>query len=249
MKILHLDIETAPNLAHVWRLWDENVPLDRLLESGYILCWTAKWHGEDEIFFRSRLDYSKDDMLLFLWELLDASDAVVHYNGRKFDIPWINAEFVKRGFLPPSPYRQIDLLETVKKQFKFPSNKLEYVAKELGVGEKMKTSGYQTWIGCMNNQVDSWKEMEEYNIQDVKILESLYVRLLPWIKGHANHGLFTTGEVPICPNCGSKHLHKRGFTHTLASTYQRYRCYTCGHWSKDNKILNKKQYKTTSIGL
>jgi predicted RNA-binding Zn-ribbon protein involved in translation (DUF1610 family) len=249
MKILLLDIETAPNLAHVWGLWDQNVGLPQLLDSGYMLCWAAKWYGSDHTMFRSLQDYTKEQMLLLLWDLLDEADAVVHYNGRKFDVPWINSEFVRLGFLPPSPYKQIDLLETVKKQFKFPSNKLEYVVDALGVGKKQKTSGHELWIGCMANTPNAWNEMQAYNIQDVAILEALYVKLIPWVKGHANHGLFSDGTEPVCPNCGGNHLQKRGLTHTLASVYQRYRCTDCGHWSKDNTILNRKKFKTTSIGL
>ena len=249
MKILLLDIETAPNLAHVWGLWDQNVGLPQLLDSGYILSWAAKWYKEKEVKFASLQYHTKKEMLVEMWDLLNEADAVVHYNGRRFDVPYLNAEFVQIGLLPPSPFKQIDLLETVKKQFKFPSNKLEYVVKALGVGEKFKNSGHELWIGCMVNNPDAWKEMSTYNIQDVNILQALYEKLIPWIKGHANYSLYSDGSVPVCPNCGGKHLHKRGFTHTLASIYQRYRCADCGHWSKDNKILNKKQYKTTSIGL
>ena len=80
-------------------------------------------------------------------------------------------------------------------------------------------------------------------------MEQLYIKFIPWIKGHANYGLYSDGESPMCPNCGSTHLQKRGLAHTLASTFQRYKCMNdkCGHWSKDNKPLNRKQFKTTSI--
>jgi len=33
MQILLLDIETAPNTAHVWGLWNQNVSLNQLMES------------------------------------------------------------------------------------------------------------------------------------------------------------------------------------------------------------------------
>lgn len=249
MRILLLDIETAPNLAHVWGLWDQNIGLPQLLESGYILCWAAKWYGEDEVLFSSLEKHSNVKMLHKMWKLLNEADAVVHYNGKRFDIPWLNAEFVKIGMLPPAPYKQIDLLQTVKFQFKFPSNKLEYVVKALGVGEKFKNSGHELWIGCMANQPQAWAEMEHYNKQDVLILESLYVKLIPWIKGHANHSLLCDGSVAVCPSCGGNHLQKRGLTHTLSSTYQRYQCTDCGTWSRDNIILDRKKYKTTSVNL
>lgn len=246
MKILLLDIETAPNLAHVWKLWDENVPLERLLQSGYILCWAAKWLGKEDVIFSSRKKHSQKVMLAKMHRLLDEADAVIHYNGKRFDIPWINKEFIITGLTPPSPYKQIDLLETAKRQFKFPSNKLEYVAKALGVGEKMKHSGYGVWLGCMNGDKESWAEMQAYNIQDVIILEKVYYKLQPWIKGHANHSLFSAGNL-VCPHCGGTHHQKRGFSYTLASKFQRYRCIDCGTWFKDNTILNRKVFKTSEV--
>lgn len=248
MKILLLDIETAPNLAYVWGLWEQNVALTQLVEQDYLLCWAAKWYGEDKVIHSTVWDDGKYKMMKDMWKLLDEADAVVHYNGKKFDIPWINREMLLEGMLPPSPYRQIDLLETVKKTFRFPSNKLEFVAKELGVGKKINTN-FELWVGCIKGDKESREKMSEYNVNDTILLERVYEVLLPWIKGHANHALFSDGSAPICPNCGSDKLHKRGLTHTLASVFQRYRCTNCGHWSKDSKRLNSKQYKTTSIAL
>ena len=110
MKILTLDIETAPNTANVWGLFKENIPLQRLTESGYILCWSAKWLGEKEIYFNSLHESNKEDMLQQIHNLLGEADSVVHYNGTRFDIPWLNREFAEVHFAPPAPYHQIDLL-------------------------------------------------------------------------------------------------------------------------------------------
>lgn len=246
MKILLLDIETAPNLAYVWKLWDENVGLDMLIQSHYMLCWSAKWLGSDEIHFASKQKFNTRQMLKPLHALLDEADAVIHYNGKRFDIPHINREFITNGFVPPSPYKQIDLLETVKRQFRFPSNKLQHVAQQFGLAGKVKHDGFSLWVGCIENDQASWEKMQEYNIQDVVLLEQVYDKLLPWIKGHANHSIHNTGEL-VCPHCGSAHVQKRGFTHTLASTFQRYQCKGCGTWFKDNVILNRKDYKTSEI--
>jgi predicted RNA-binding Zn-ribbon protein involved in translation (DUF1610 family) len=247
LKILHLDIETAPNLAYVWGLWDQNVGIEQIAERDYILCWAAKWNGVGGTSYDySRFYSGKKQMLIKMWELLDEADAVVHYNGKRFDIPWLNREFLQIGLTPPSPYKQIDLVETCKKQFRFPSNKLDYVSKELGLGKKIKTD-FSLWLGCMRDETESWDKMIEYNINDTLLLEKLYNYLLPWIKNHANHNLYNDGSELLCPNCGGNHLQKRGFTQTLASVYQRYKCIDCGHWSKDNKILNRKQHKATSI--
>jgi DNA polymerase elongation subunit (family B) len=230
MKLLLLDIETAPNLAHVWGLWQQNVAVNQIIDSGYVLCWGAKWLGQDEIFFNS-LHSNPKDMLDNVHRLLGECDAVVHYNGASFDIPTLNREFVSNGMRPPAPYKQIDLLKTVKSQFRFPSNKLEYVAKALGIGEKMKHSGHELWIRCMADDATGWEEMKQYNIKDVMLLENLYHRLQPWIKGHPNHGLYDVAGV--CPVCGSHNLHHRGRARTGTGIYLRLQCQDCGAWSRE----------------
>lgn len=246
MKILLLDIETYPNLVHTWGLWQQNVAINQIITPGYTLCYAAKWLGEDGVYFDS-IYMSKQDMFLNgLHKLLEEADAVVHYNGDNFDIPTINREFIIAGITPPSPSKQMDLLKTVKLKFKFPSNKLDYVAQALGVGKKVKHEGHELWIKCGENDPDAWATMMEYNINDVILLEKVYNILRPWIKGHVNYSLKADNAL-VCPHCGSKKHQKRGFTHTLTSRFQRYRCSDCGTWFKDNVILNRNEYKTSEI--
>jgi hypothetical protein len=246
MKLLLLDIENSPHLGYVWGLWQQNVALSQLVSVTHILCYAAKWLDSDEVYFDSLQKSSKKKMLKGIHKLIDEADAVIHYNGQRHDMPHLNREFMEVGLNPPSPYKQIDLLITAKRQFKFPSNKLEYIAKALGVGEKMKTSGFELWLGCMRDDKQAWAEMMAYNIQDVLILEKVYYKLQPWIKGHANHSLHSVNTL-VCPRCGGTHLHKRGFSYTLASKFQRYQCNACGGWLKDNTILNHKDFKTSEI--
>jgi DNA polymerase elongation subunit (family B)/DNA-directed RNA polymerase subunit RPC12/RpoP len=228
LKILLLDIETAPNLAHVWGLWNQNVGTTQLIASGYTLCFSAKWFNDDEVMFHSIHHDGETEMLYKLWNLLDEADAVVHYNGTKFDIPTCNKEFITHNIAPPSSYHQIDLLKVARDRFRFPSNKLDYVAQALGVGKKVKHIGHELWIKCMAGDNKAWEMMREYNVQDVALLERVYVKMLPWIKNHPNHGLYTDETVPVCPNCGSKHVIKKGTETTKTVKYQRYRCMGCG---------------------
>ena len=231
MKILLLDIETSPNSAYVWGLWQQNVSLSQIKESSYVMCWAAKWLGEKEIFFDSTHKSKPAKMLKGIHALLDKADAVVHYNGTKFDIPTLNKEFLLHGLPPPAPYRQIDLLRTVRNQFKFPSNKLDYVAQRLGLGAKHETN-FQLWIDCMNNVPKAWKAMELYNKQDVVLLEKVYHKVLPWVKNHPNRNLYNENDKGTCPSCGSHKLQKRGTARTIGGTYQRYQCQACGTWSR-----------------
>lgn len=240
MKILLLDIETAPNVAWVWGIFKENIPIDRIISSGYVLCWAAKWLGEDDILFDSIYNSTPKKMLKKIHKLIEEADVVIHYNGTRFDIPTLNKEFLLHNILPPAPYKQIDLLKVARSKFKFTSNKLDYVAKSLGVGEKTKHLGYQTWIRCMEKDPEAWEIMEEYNKQDVRILEAVYQRLLPWIPNHPNHGLYS--DLMVCPSCGSDSLTRRGYSFTSAGKYQRYQCNACGSWCKDRKGVQEDTY-------
>lgn len=247
MKILHLDIETAPNKAYVWGLFGQNIGLNQIVESGYTMCWAAKWEGEKEIFFSSLNQESNEDMLQKIWELLDEADAVVHYNGEKFDIPTLNKEFLLLGWEPPSPYHHIDLLKTVRKRFRFTSNKLDYVAGQLGIGAKTKHNGMDLWHQCMLGDSKAWAIMERYNKQDVRLLPKLYKKLLPWIKNHPNHSLFMETDRPVCPNCGSHHVVKKGFETTLTMKYQRYKCTGCGLPIRGRTNISTKEEKANTL--
>ena len=233
MKILLLDIETAPNRTYTWGLWNQNIAPSQIEEPGYTLCWAAKWLGKSRMHYASLFKDGKEAMLEEIYDMLDLADVVIHYNGKKFDIPILNQEFLSLGWAPPSPIIQIDLLRVVRSNFKLQSNKLSYVAHYLGLGGKLPHKGMELWRECMNMVPSAWKTMEAYNKQDVTLLEKLYARLIPWIRNHPNYGLFINAKEKICPNCGSNSLQKRGKAYTNTLTYQRYRCNACGSWSKD----------------
>lgn len=227
-KILLIDIENSPALAYVWGLFHEDINLQRLVQPKELLCFAARWLGSEETFWYSAQD--KDNMLMQLHKLLDEADGVIHYNGDSHDMPIINAEFLKAGFPPPSPYKNIDLYKTIKRDFLFTSAKLEHVAKELGLRPKLADGGFETWAGCMRNEQWAWDLIRVYNIGDLDPLEDLYFRVLPWIQQHVSFAAFSHGH--CCPNCGSLFMVKRGYAHTKVSVFQRWRCNDCGKWSR-----------------
>jgi len=229
MRILLLDIETSPNTALVWGLFKQNIAITHLIDSSKTLCWAAKWVGEDEIMFSSLSTATRKKMIKQIYNLLNEADVVVHYNGKHFDIPILNVEFISLGLVPPDTYKQVDLLEVARKHFRFTSNKLDYVLKALKIGAKVEHKGVELWIGCMNNDEASWRKMEEYNIGDVVPLERLYERLLPWITNHPNTALYLADiGSPRCTNCGSVQIIRKGIETTKTQRYQRYRCKDCG---------------------
>lgn len=232
MKLLMLDVETAPHMAAVWGLWQQNVAINQILKPGYTLSWAAKWYGKRQIFFDSILSGHRP-MMYGIYALLREADAVCHYNGSKFDIPTLNKEFLLMSLTPPPPSLQIDLLQVARRRFRLASNKLDYVAQQLGVGKKLAHKGFDLWLECMAKDPIAWKKMEAYNKQDVRLLEKVYTRMLPWIKNHLN--LSVLKERPGCPNCGSTDSQRHGYTFTKSCKYKRYQCSACGTWHRDTK--------------
>jgi DNA polymerase elongation subunit (family B) len=238
LNILLLDIETAPNLAYVWGLFKQNISPDKITESSYVLCWSAKWLDKPGMRFDSIKKSDPKLMLSRIHTLLDRADAVVHYNGTKFDIPTLNKEFLKKGLGPPAPYKQIDLLQVARKVFRFESNKMDYVAQTLKIGEKVRHEGFELWVKCMEKDVQAWKKMEAYNRHDVVLLEKLYRQLIPWIENHPNHGAYE--DLPVCPNCGGEHYQQSGFRVTKVMKYPRFHCQDCGTWFRGSKSVSPK---------
>lgn len=238
MRVLHVDLETAPNIAHVWQLWDVNVSLNQLIVPSYILCWAAKWDGERDVHFaRVRHDArggvvpaSRRVMLERIHALLSQADAVVTYNGARFDLPKLRGEFIAAGLDPPAPFKSIDLFLTARR-LGYPSSKLAYVAQALGVGSKVKHEGHDLWKACMADDEAAWGRMRRYNEGDVRLQERVYHRLRPWIAGHPNAGLYVDGDDPVCPRCASKRLQRRGFAAKNERKFQRFQCSGCGGWS------------------
>lgn len=237
LKILFYDIETAPNLSYVWGKYEQDVIAYE--KEWYMLCFAYKWLGEKKVHAVSLPDfklYKKDKqndkhVIEKLWELFNEADIVIAHNGDKFDQRKSNARFAYHGLTPPSPYKTIDTKKVAKKYFAFNSNKLDDLGDHLGIGRKIQTGGFSLWKGCMEGDEKAWKKMIQYNKNDVKLLEDVYLKLRPWITNHPNLNIML-GTDRNCPNCGSNQLQKRGTYKTNTNVYQQYWCKSCGKWPR-----------------
>lgn len=243
MKILIFDVETAPTLAHVWQAWKANISINQIMEHGYVLCWAAKWLGEEEVTYASLDEHGEELMLSSLHDMMDEADFLVAHNGGKFDVPVMNTAFLKAGMSPPSPSKMIDTLKEAKKHFRFFHNKLDYLGEFLGLGRKVEHEGHELWVKCMQGDGEAWSKMIEYNIQDVELLEQVYLRLRPWMKTHPSIPNTETQET-YCPRCGSTHIHYRGYIETRVSRFRRFQCQECGGWGRERLSILTKDDKT-----
>jgi DNA polymerase elongation subunit (family B) len=234
IKILVTDIECIPMRAWVWGLRDQNIPISMIEEDPRIICFAAGWLGgkkKDIEFYAEWQKGGREAMLAEAWRLMDEADAIVGYNSKGFDIKWLKAELAVEGYTPPSPHKDIDLYTAVKSQFRFPSNKLDYVAQRFDLGAKTAHAGWSLWSDVIDGDPKAQKLMEKYNIQDVALTEKLHDHILPWIPNYPNIALFGDGEVG-CRKCGGISFHKRGTVATATAVYQRVVCSDCGTWSR-----------------
>lgn len=245
-KIGVLDIETSPLEVYAWGLWDQNTGVEQIKTEWTILSYAFKWLGKPKVIFkhtggRGQSKVRNDsELLLDLWEILDQADIIIAQNGKKFDIKKINARMAMMKMSPYSPIRVIDTLEVAKKHFGFTSNKLAWTSKHLASSSKSehrRFPGFLLWAECLLDNPKAWAEMKKYNIQDVVSTEEYYFTIRPWIKGHPNLGIYTDGEVPLCPKCGSTKLQRRGVIISQTTRYHRYQCQHCGGWSRSKIML------------
>jgi len=237
-KILIYDIETAPILSFVWKIWKENIGVKQIVRDWHVIAWAAKWHGEKKIFYRDqrKAGNMEDDKELIteLYAMLNEADVVVTHNGRKFDNRKVNARLIVNGFKPVKVSKQEDTCVMAKKYFGFTSNSLEFLSDKINKKFKKlkhdKFPGFELWAEVLKGNLSAWKEMERYNKHDVLATEELYDRLKPWSSTH-----FGIHQDEHQCKCGSTDLERQGYNYTLTGKYQQYRCRDCGHWSRSTK--------------
>lgn len=235
-KILLFDIETSPNLAFVWGKYQQDVI--EFKEEWYLLSFCAKWL-DGETIVKGLIDYpsykkepaNDRELVTDLWKLFNEADIIIGHNGDKFDIRKSNTRFIEHWLTTPEPYKTIDTLKVAKKYFSFNSNRLDDLGRRLGVGRKVKTGGFELWLGCINGDSKAWDLMKKYNKQDVLLLERIYLKLRPWIQNHPNVAIISSRE-EACPACRSFNLQRRGFGFTKSGKFPRYQCMDCGKWSQ-----------------
>lgn len=229
-KRWYVDIETAPATVYTFSLWKPIIGMEQIIEPSRIICFSAQWEGGKNEFY-SEHTHGREAMLQALYDGLDAADEVVHYNGDRFDIPWISGELILSGFDRPSPFSSTDLFRVSRKHMRLLSGKLDYLSLRLLNERKVHHSGFSLWRDCLAGDEKAWRTMERYNRQDVRLMPKIYSILQPYIPVKVNRGL---GLEFACARCGSDNLQRRGNRKTATGIYQQYRCNSCGGWSQDS---------------
>jgi DNA polymerase elongation subunit (family B) len=230
-KRLYFDIEVSANIVMSWNVgYKINLSYDSVIKERAIICICYKWEDEKEV---HALHWDKKQcdkkLLQEFIKVANQADELVGHNGDKFDLPWIRTRCLYHRVDLFPKYVTIDTLKLSRRQFRFNSNRLDYIASYLGIGKKIKTD-FNLWKDIVLNKCDkSMKKMIDYCKQDVKLLEEVHKQLRVHDTAKTHFGVAFGQDRGTCPECGSDELIVNNRRITASGTkYIQYKCKTCG---------------------
>jgi uncharacterized protein YprB with RNaseH-like and TPR domain len=208
IKRLFFDIETSPNIVYSWRIgYNLNITPENIINERAIICISYKWEDEDKIYTLTWDENLCDKkMLIDFLKIANTADELIAHNGDRFDIKWIRTRCIFHR-IPMFPnYKTLDTLKKAKSGFNFNSNKLDYIAQFLGVGAKVKHSGFDMWKGVMQNDKVALSEMVNYCEGDIIVLEDVFLTMQNYIKMNTHAGVINNNLKYSCPSCSSENI-------------------------------------------
>lgn len=228
---MFFDLETSPNIGFFWSAgYKINVDYTNIIREREIICICYKWEGERKV-HSLQWDGKQSDkkMLIDFMQVMKDADEMIGHNGDKFDLAWIRTRCLFHRIPMFPTYRTIDTLKAARSKFRFNSNRLNYIADYLGVGNKHHTT-FDLWRKIVLDKCDtSMKKMVAYCKQDVKLLERVFVEIAPHLEPKMHHGALMDGnDRGSCPHCGSVNLHKKRIRSTPTGLLKAdYECNGC----------------------
>lgn len=232
-KRLYFDIETAPNIGFFWQSgFKLNIGPQNIIKERAIICICYKWE-EDKETHALNWDSKQCDkkMLSDFIKVLNTADEIVGHNGDKFDLAWVRTRCLYHKLEMFPTYTSIDTLKVARSKFKFNSNKLNYIATFLGIGQKIKTD-YDLWKDIvLKKDAKAMDKMIKYCKMDVVLLEKVHKALSNHIPAKTHFGVIFGGYKGSCPECGSDDIIKKDRRILASGTIKIiYRCKTCGKY-------------------
>lgn len=234
-KILFYDEETPPYKAWVWSPGKQYVGHKQLVKNHDrpgIICITYCWNDGKPA---QSIDwgYEEQDTGKVVEEfdkILKTADHVIGKNNKRFDDKVLNACRMFAG-LPGNPdwskYTD-DLEQHMRKHFRLPSQSLDYISGQLGLGGKVKME-MQDWIDIVEKNENGRKslaKMIRYGKKDVVDTRTIWNRLAEHFEPKFNVATFNDLRF-ACKRCAGSNLAKAGTRVSGGTKYQRYDCKDC----------------------
>lgn len=243
-KILSFDLEVSPALGWFYPpTWETGII--KVEDRQRLMSFAYQWVGEEKIkslclydmpFYN--LDKADDKALVEeLHFVMSQADILLGQNSDNFDVKMANYFFIRNGLEPIPPTRSIDTKKIAKRYFRFANNKLDNLGEELGVGGKTKITQGDIWYDCfILGDKESWRLMNEYCENDVRITTAIYLKMRGFMRNHPNLARLT-GDFDSCPTCGGFNYRVRSYRTSNLQRYHQYSCNECGTYFNDRKAV------------
>jgi len=242
MKRLFIDIETSPNIVFSWRTgWKISIDEQNLIKERAIICICYKWQHEKKV-HSLKWDKKQSDKRIIekIVPVLNKAHEICGHNVEAFDLPWIRTRAVFYDIKTSPHYKCVDTLSFARKQLYLNSNKLDYLARYLGIGVKIKTE-FNLWKKIiLKNCRASLDKMIKYCKRDVVLVESVFYRLENHMAVQTHAGVLAGYEKWTCPRCESGYV-ILNLTRVTATGIKRRQmvCRKCGR----NYTISDKVYR------
>lgn len=246
IKRLYVDIETSPMMVYSWRIGRKiDLSHDNIIREPAIICICWKWEGkpvESLTWDRQQCDKAMLDKFI---RVLTKADEVIGHNGDRFDLPWIRTRCFYHGIKIDHQLPSVDTLKQARRGFNFPSNRLDYLGKYMGVGRKKETGGFGLWKGVMDKDAKALRLMVDYCKQDVELLERVHHKLYAYAKPTTHIGVLEGGYKHWCQRCGSGNVKMNGDTYVTAAGIEMgsVMCKDCGTKRRMSKAVIEREVK------
>ena len=205
-KRIFFDIETSYCQGWFWNpSFKTSISYDQVITPSAIICICWKAEGSSKV---NHLTWNKGDdkeMMDKFYSVIEDADEVVAHNGDNFDIKWIRTRFLLHGYKSMPDIKSIDTLKISRSKFRFKSNRLDNIGKELGFGGKKDTGGIELWHDIIQrNSKNAMARMVDYCKRDVELLEKVFLKLEGFSKPKTHIGRFIGGDSCDCQYCGSE---------------------------------------------
>ena len=227
---LYFDIEVSANVGLFWQSgYKLQIGTENIIKERAVICICYKWEDDNDVYYL-QWDSKQDDKKLLqeFINVANTADELVGHNGDKFDLAWIRTRCLFHNIQMFPTYNTIDTLKVARSKFRFNSNRLDYIGKFLGLGQKNHTN-FDLWKDIMlKNCKKAMNTMIDYCIQDVVLLEQVHKALNNHIPSKTHYGVIFGQDRGSCPECGSDDIviNKRRTTATGVKKIQ-FICKTC----------------------
>lgn len=174
MKVVSFDLECS------------NLNADfGIILAGCMLTWTEKKPKRSDVIVYRIDDYKSyetrkwDDRQLVkdIRDELDDADILVSWNGRRFDIPFLNGRLMAWNEKTLKPHKHCDIMYQSRYKMKLHSSRLAAVQSFLGLEDEKTEMKPKMWMKAVTGDKQSMNYIIDHCIRDVLVLNEAYEKL------------------------------------------------------------------------